>query len=528
MKRIPSIFNDALGPIMIGASSSHTAASVRIGMIIRQIADSVPQNVELMMDREGSLANTYHDQGADIGFAAGLMGYPATAPQIKNSLEIAAQRGINIIFRIGEFENDHPNTYAITVRNANHCQHKVVCISCGGGLICVKSIDGLEIGYSGENYGLGLFQAQQAAILQARAVLEEVDPSLAVRFDMQSSLYGSCFFELNQPVAEDCIWKLKKLFGQENVIYLTPVMPSQLLQDTKVPFLSGETLLGYCARERVSLVEAAIRYEVIRSNTVTEEIWKQIHEIIRVAKDGLAFGRKGHYYADRILPAQAHLIQNNQSKLIPNSLMNKTIEYVSALMDAKSAMQPIVACPTAGSCGILPGTLIALCEEMGWDDTALGEGLLCAGIIGVLINDQATFSAEKCGCQAECGSSSAMTAAAISFLRGRDTQKALDAAAFALQNMLGLICDPVGMRVEVPCLGKNIIGAMNALAAANMSLAEYYNPIPLDQTIQCMYDVGIQLPPELRCTGKGGLSQTPAALEIQKRLEDQRGCAVGN
>jgi len=145
--------------------------------------------------------------------------------------------------------------------------------------------------------------------------------------------------------------------------------------------------------------------------------------------------------------------------------------------------------------------------------------MLAAGIIGVFISEQATFSAEVCGCQAECGTASAMAAAGLVQLIGGNVKQGIDAASIALQNMLGLICDPVANRVEVPCLGKNVMAAANAFAAANMIISGVDVVIPLDETIKAMYKVGVSLPVELRCTGRGGLSTTETALKIMGKMK---------
>ena len=144
--------------------------------------------------------------------------------------------------------------------------------------------------------------------------------------------------------------------------------------------------------------------------------------------------------------------------------------------------------------------------------------MLAGGLIGVFIAAHATFAAEVGGCQAECGAGSGMAAAALVTLAGGTTSQAVNAASMALQNILGMICDTVANRVEVPCLGKNVMAASNALACANMALADYDPVIPLDEVIQTMDKVGKMLPPGLRCTALGCLSITKTSKEIKKRL----------
>jgi L-serine dehydratase len=144
--------------------------------------------------------------------------------------------------------------------------------------------------------------------------------------------------------------------------------------------------------------------------------------------------------------------------------------------------------------------------------------MLAAGMIGVFIAAHSTFAAEVGGCQAECGAGSGMAAAALVTLARGHTRQAVAAASMALQNVLGMVCDPVANRVEVPCLGKNVLAASNALSCANMALADFDPVIPLDEVIETMDKVGKSIPSELRCTALGGLSITKASKEIEKRL----------
>ena len=147
------------------------------------------------------------------------------------------------------------------------------------------------------------------------------------------------------------------------------------------------------------------------------------------------------------------------------------------------------------------------------------RAMLAAGMIGIFIATHSTFAAEVAGCQAECGAGSGMAAAALVTLAGGTTRQAISAASMALQNTLGMICDPVANRVEVPCLGRNVLAAANALACANMALAGYDPVIPLDEVIEAADAVGKSLPRSLRCTALGGLSVTPTSRRIQEEME---------
>jgi L-serine dehydratase len=234
----------------------------------------------------------------------------------------------------------------------------------------------------------------------------------------------------------------------------------------------------------------------------------------------------GTHYDDRVLGHQCGRFSDLMSagRLLDGGALNRIILYVTALMEVKSSMGVIVAAPTAGACAALPGAIIAMAEEMELGEEKMAKALLASGLIGVFIATHWTFAAEVGGCQAEGGSAGSMAATALVSLADGTLAQAVAAASMALQNMLGLICDPVANRVEVPCLGKNAMAASNAIACANLALAGYDPVIPLDEVIETARRVGDQLPRELCCTALGGLSITPTSKAIEQKLAACRTC----
>jgi L-serine dehydratase len=169
-----------------------------------------------------------------------------------------------------------------------------------------------------------------------------------------------------------------------------------------------------------------------------------------------------------------------------------------------------------------------MAESMGLDEEEMAKAMLASGLIGVFIATRWTFAAEVGGCQAEGGSAACMAASALVTLAGGSLAQCVSASSMAMQNMIGLICDPVANRVEVPCLGKNVMAASNALSCANMALAGYDAIIPLDEVVDVAAKVSTQMPRELRCTNLGGLSITPTALALEKTLADRRAASCGS
>ncbi len=194
------------------------------------------------------------------------------------------------------------------------------------------------------------------------------------------------------------------------------------------------------------------------------------------------------------------------------------IRIALTMAECNACMKRIVAAPTAGSCGVLPAVLLAYESNFGAEPEAFIEALYVAAAYGQIIAYEASISGAQGGCQAEIGAASAMAAVALTYLHGGSLEEGANACAFALKNMLGLVCDPVAGLVEVPCVKRNVAGAVNAIAAAEMALAGIQSKIPVDEVIAAMDEIGKLMDSSLRETGKGGLAATLTAKKIEKAL----------
>lgn len=199
------------------------------------------------------------------------------------------------------------------------------------------------------------------------------------------------------------------------------------------------------------------------------------------------------------------------------------LAYALGVSEVNASMGRIIATPTAGSCGIIPGVFVSTQERFGWTDERMVEALFAAGAIGYVIANQSFISGAEGGCQAEVGSAVGMAAGALTELRGGTPEQAVHAVGLALKNSLGLICDPVGGLVEIPCIVRNGFGAVTALAAADMALAGVRSVIPSDEVIGVMKDIGAAMPEAHRETAKGGLAQTPTGKAILSDLRKKGG-----
>lgn len=205
-------------------------------------------------------------------------------------------------------------------------------------------------------------------------------------------------------------------------------------------------------------------------------------------------------------------------KSILGSVMGKICAYALACAEVNSFMGVIVAAPTAGSCGIMPSALIALSEEYGFDDDMLTKALVVSAGVGMVIANRATIAGAQGGCQAECGSAAAMSAAAVAYLFGGDPEACIHAATLAVKNSLGLTCDPVAGLVEVPCVKRNGVFSVIAVTCADMALSGIRSVIPPDEVIDAMRETGEAIPGAYRETSKGGLAVTPTGVRIKQEL----------
>ena len=211
----------------------------------------------------------------------------------------------------------------------------------------------------------------------------------------------------------------------------------------------------------------------------------------------------------------------NKKKNICGDVLQKAMTYAMAVLEVNASMGLIVAAPTAGSAGVVPGMMLALQECYRISDQRIVDALFNAGAVGYLAMRNATVAGAVGGCQAEVGAASAMAAAALCSLKGGTPEQCAAAAAMALGNLLGLVCDPVAGLVEVPCVKRNVVGAVNAVSCANMALAGVDYAIPCDEVIDAMGRVGSLLSPDLRETGQGGLAATPTGVKIARQLAQE-------
>ena len=286
-------------------------------------------------------------------------------------------------------------------------------------------------------------------------------------------------------------------------------------------FGSLSEILHICKEEQMPFWKAVLRDDMNERNVSEEESLEQMHRLWEAMQQAAAS-------YDKKLKSQSSLVGGDGGKMqeylengdtLCGPFMGKVIAGALQMGESNACMKRIVAAPTAGACGVLPAVLVPYFLEKKATQQQVVEALYVAAGIGQVIALRAFIAGASGGCQAEIGSASAMAAGAMVHLCGGSPDQIAQASAMALKNLLGLVCDPVAGLVEVPCVKRNVVGAVNALASADMALAGIASRIPPDQVIDAMREVGERMPVEVRETGEGGLAATTEGKEIAARLQ---------
>jgi len=283
-------------------------------------------------------------------------------------------------------------------------------------------------------------------------------------------------------------------------------------------FDSFQSWLAEVKENDQNLYDPVLQYEIVQKNRTEEEIWLGVAKAYQVMKEAVATGLTTN------MQSRSGMVNNSGKKVANSTITVLSPEFtmlISAALGAKevnSCMGRVVAAPTAGASGILPGVLTTIQKIHKLSDRKIHEGLLVASGIGLIIEQNASLSGAVGGCQAETGSAACMASGAVVFMLGGDTQQVFNSVGIVIQCMLGLICDPVAGLVEVPCIVRNASAASIALAAAQMALSHVDAVIPVDECVQALGEVGQNMDTMYKETALGGLASTSTGKAIAKRV----------
>lgn len=507
-----SVF-EIVGPVMMGPSSSGTAGMYRLGAVARQFFQDELRSVDLKFTPR--LGPGYLGCRSHFGLLGGILGMEITDPQIPYVMDLCRVRGIAVTASwFKQPEPEHALTVEITLEGARQTR-RILGVSVGGGSIRVDRIDDFDVTLSSvENY---LFAFGTAAD-------EEKICSFA-KSDVQVSVAGGKYL-FYWPVEDDgCLAAVQEITA--NALYVKAFMPLGYRPHTPL-FTTFEELIELADQTGRDTADLAIDYEVNRSGRSRESIWNQMAQQWQIMKQAAQKGLEAE-----IVPLYGYNDGKNGKRMMSAALAGKTmggatlgkaIATALATMEYALALGTIVAAPTGGSAGIVPGALLTVQQERGYSDEQIIRALFACTVTGIVMDYRGvSFSGAQGGCQAEVGVSSAMAAAALSYLGGGDTKRVTMGIALAMKNILGLICDPLKGCDEVPCIKRNGIGVANAFSGADMALSGIDSFIPPDEVVDSLLKTQKAMPIQMRggtdlscgaCGTKTGL----ASWEITQKL----------
>lgn len=531
-----SVFNDVLGPIMAGPSSSHSAGCARIGRMTRLLWGKEIKKAVVVYDSKGSYPSTCIGQGSNFGFTGGLLGLKNDDPRMKDSQKLAKEWGVDISFEEEVLSQRHPNEARIDIYDEDgDVGLSVLTFSTGGGMFEIVEMDGFPVFMDGSKEQIYVCCYPWAA-RKFYDKLEKIAKKITVPapkgtvLSFCNTMICAEDFAISTEEIDELVKELETEKGLAYIRKGEVVLPVPMKPENKPVFSTAKEAFLYLQEESVKagrkkeMWELAIDYECSLGYVNREEVWKQAEHTLDIMKAATTPPDPEATEMFGFLPYQSVAMREKLKavRTVNTGYLDKAMMYALAVMENSCAHNIVVASPTAGSSGVIPAAILAVGEEMGCVKEEMIKGLLASGLVGAFIANQASFGAEVAACQAENGSASAMAAAGVVQLLGGNVEQGFKAASLSLQNMLGLVCDPVGGLTEIPCISRNISAMANAVQSANMVMLGFDPIIPLDETILSMYEVGQMLPSELRCTCKGGLCNTKTAKCIVARLDEIR------
>ena len=508
---------EVVGPIMMGPSSSATAGMARVGVCANRFLTEEITSIDLKFTPR--LAIKYAGNRSHLAIIGGVLGMAEYDPKIMKSLEIAKEKGIRVTTSVfKEPAPDHMLTVQVTMGLKSGGKTSVTAVSVGGGSVKTIGVEQFTVDLSGtEGY---LFLWAEGDIGGA---VKAAFPGATVSFDEKNGKF-LYYMSVAPKNAETLKQKAKAIPGVTRVHTTLPVIPLGYVPHEPM-FTSYAELEALCDKTGKTIPEIALEYEAARSGRTKEDIWAQMAEQLRVMKKA-----KEETLTKQLTPLFGFESGNDCKKLMAAYQAGKTVggsvlPYAVAIaigtMEYSCCQEGcIVAVPTGGSSGILPGAILPVAEERGLSDEKLIEAMFVAAVMGaVMYYLGSTFSGSAGGCQAEVGVSSGMAAGALTYLAGGTTHQIIQACTIGIKNIVGLICDPFGC-TEVPCIKRNGIGVANAFASADMAIAGIDSYIPPDQVMEGFIKTQKILPVEMR-GGGCGVTGTAKADEARRIIREK-------
>ena len=540
---------EILGPVMVGPSSSHTAGALRCAQVAASLFDAPVTRVTFTL--WNSFAHTYRGHGTDRALVAGILGLDTDDERIRDAFDLARERGLAYRFEIaGDDATIHPNTVDIDMETADGTRAQVRGESLGGGKMRISRINGVGVEISGRYTTLFVAHRDAPGALAALANLlayAHMNIAFCRTYRMEAGGQAYTVFETDGAAESTVLSMVRNLDLVDSATFIElPGSSSSLAPGVTAEelFDDGAQLLEACRDLGMNIgAVMAVREARLTGEARTVASMRRVLEVMRdevrapiesprrslggfIGGEARMVAAAGGLIGDAAAPdgGDRRARPADLAGSLMGAVQTRAVAYAMGVLERSATMGVIVAAPTAGSAGVVPGSVLALAEHLGLDDEEIMDALFCAAAVGMNLTTAACVAGAEGGCQAEVGSAAAMAAAALVQMLGGTPEQALDASSICLANLLGLVCDPVGGLVEVPCQNRNAIGVAAAYSSAQLALSGVRSLVPFDEMAKVMLSVGHALPATLRETAQGGIAQAPAALSACARCG---ACATG-
>ncbi|GEM_PF-1315047 len=525
MSQYISLFNDIIGPVSAGPSSGSTCAPNRIAYWLRGALGEDVAKAKVCFPANGGFAAHYRGMSTDKGIANGLLGRKSDHPDFVNAITNCQEAGIDLQFVINDEDAPGEAFFNVVLTGKSGKTIEAIVESTGGGCIMIWEIDGFAVEVTGVCHDLFIYTVPLGEGGMDELTNRIVEKISGINQVKQISDNGKVLIviESTGAVPRETVTCLLSLPEVLQVRQTAPVHP--VIYDASLPgppFHNGETLLTFLEKNPMELWEAAIVYERTISGWSKEQIMERIMLLLDVMQSSIERGLDGNFTINPgIMPVAAgkmykEIIAENISQ-IHMGVMDKCIYWALAALEDTNANGLVVCLPTGGTVGIASALIIGVGEEMGFGREDQAKALLTTGLIGLCMAEGNAFCGGSGGCMQEMGSASAMCAGGMTYYLGGTPQQALSAAALAMHNFMGMICDPVASLVQIPCVSRNLNAVGNSIICANVVVSGFNPVIPFDETIQAMLKVSKEMPYSFKGCGSG-LMKTPTACAIEKRL----------
>ncbi|MBQ6259783.1 MAG: L-serine ammonia-lyase, iron-sulfur-dependent, subunit alpha [Firmicutes bacterium] len=509
---------DVIGPIIHGPSSNHTGGVNRIGYVARCFMGSQPEMVHFLCHPLNMAS--YSGQHTDVALLAGVLGIREYDPLSAKAMDIAVEKGLTFDFSPLDL-SVHRNSYFVHA-DIDGFPWEIDGISPGGAFIEIIRINGVDVYYDGASYVYYFAdKALGAGKEEAAAAAEKLGIKAVSVCCGSHAGYGQVLLETLKALDEKTLEAFERAVcpkgcGIKRTV--PPIRSIATMPGAAACYDSFEEMLNDA--DEIGILKAAFKYEHSLSGASPERIMEEALKELEVEEISTARGLQGGNdliagFADGSDAKKiADLGASGRSICGPvfNSAMAKSV----AMAEISASAGRIVASPTSGSAGTLPGTLFAAAERFGSTREEQAESYIVSALVGCLMSKECMFTGSGGGCMGEIGCAASMAAAGACYLAGGTPRQIVSAAAIALKNSFGLTCDPAASPVEVPCIKRNAMGAALAIMGAELGLAGVESVIPMDEVIVAFRNIQDQLPVCMRCGFDGGLSITKTGRRMQK------------